>query len=312
MPHIRSRYALIPLLKKMRYSPVVAIQGVRQCGKSTLARELLPTGLKNCHYQTFDSPSTLDSATQRPESFLEVFSGFETLILDEAQKVPKIFDTIKLRVDRNRRPGQYLLLGSTEFSSLMKIRESLTGRLSRLRLFPLLSGEIAKTPLSQTGPFLISKKPRISRKDWLLFLQRGGMPALFATRSESEWRDKSQDWIALTVERDALQIPGKKVDPARMMRLLREIALSPEPDSAHLSKSLRIAPGTIKSLLEVLQTLFVINRIEPHPLGTGKPHYYLCDPGLASRLGDPSRGHSKQPFIWSRLLNSIISGSKVQ
>ncbi len=285
MPHIRARYALPPLLKKIRYSPVVAMQGVRQCGKSTLARDLLPAELKGAVYRAFDSPSVLDGVMQRPESFLEGLSDHPTVIIDEAQKAPQIFDAIKFRVDQDRRPGQYLLLSSTEFSKLMRIRESLTGRLSRLRLYPMVSGEIAKLSLKDGGPFFLNSSPRISRKDWLLYLRRGGMPAMFATRSDEEWRGKAEDWIALTVERDVHQVPGKKTDSARMMRVLREVVVSADPQASHIAKALRFSPVMVRSYIEILQVLFVIHRIEPHPAGTGKPRYYLCDPGLATALG---------------------------
>ena len=285
MPHLRDRYALTLLLKKLRYSPVVAIQGVRQSGKSTLARELLPSALPDSVYRTFDSPSTLDSALDRPESFLANLTDYQTIILDEAQKAPRIFDAIKHQVDLNRQPGKYLLLGSTEFSKLMRIRESLTGRLSRLRLFPLLSGEAAKLPLKGGQPFFLHSPARLSRKNWLLYLQRGGMPAIFATRDESEFRGKTEDWLSLTLERDARQMPGRTVDSTKLRRLLREIVVHPEPEAGRMARSLRFSPATVKSLLEVLETLFVIHRVSPHPHGTGKPRFYVCDPGLAASLG---------------------------
>lgn len=314
MPHLRDRHALSPLIRKLKYAPVVAIQGVRQCGKSTLARDLLPPRLKQSTYRTLDSPSILDSALQRPETFLENLAGSQTVIIDEAQKASRIFDAIKLRVDRDRRPGQYLLLGSTEFSKLMRIRESLTGRLSRLRLFPLLSGEIAKLELKNTGPFLLNPTPRLGRRDWLLYMRRGGMPALFGTRSEEEWRSRSEDWVSLTVERDAQQIPTRKVDSARLMRVLREVVHHPEPEVGRIAKSLRLSSVAVKSLVGVLETLFVVHRIEPHPAGTGKPRYYLCDVGLAASMGASFERQLETAFYVEQLakLSYLGLGGSIQ
>jgi predicted AAA+ superfamily ATPase len=227
----------------------------------------------------------LDSALLRPESFLENLVDHGTVILDEAQKAPRIFDAIKARVDLNRRPGQYLLLGSTEFSKGMKIRESLTGRLSRLRLFPLTLSEANGLPHGKPTPCFLTVKPRANRRDVLRFLESGGMPGIFATRNLSERASQIQDWVSLTVERDALQIPTRKLNPVLLRRLLREIAHSPEPDSAHLARALRLSSVSIKVMIEALKTLFVVHEISPHPAGTGKPRYYLCDPGIAAWLG---------------------------
>jgi predicted AAA+ superfamily ATPase len=286
MPHIRSRHALLALKKKLNYSRVVAIQGVRQCGKSTLAREFVPELIKNSIYRTLDLPSVLETATSRPESFLEGLSEYRTVIIDEAQKSPVLFDTIKARVDLNAAPGQYLLLGSTEFSKGMKIREALTGRLSRLRLFPLLLSEMTPSPLANARhPFFLNEKSKISRKEFLLSLENGGMPGVFSTRNKDEWRGKLQDWISLTVERDAFQIPGKRINSAHLYRVLSEIARHPEPESGRIAKSLRLSSMTVKSLIDVLKTLFVIHAIEPHPAGSGKTRYYLCDPGICAALG---------------------------
>jgi len=70
------------------------------------------------------------------------------LVIDEAQKVPKIFDAVKYTVDQDRRPGRFVLTCSTEFSRETMIQESLTGRLSRLRLFPLTISETLELPLN--------------------------------------------------------------------------------------------------------------------------------------------------------------------
>lgn len=285
MPHLRRRHALGPLRSKLGYSPVVTLQGVRQCGKSTLAREFVPLLRKSSVYRTLDVPSVLHSALDRPESFLENLSDYAPVIIDEAQKAPVLFDAVKARVDVLRKPGQYLLLGSTEFSQGMRIREALTGRLSRLRLFPLLLSEACPLPLRDTGPFLLQREGRITRKVLLRFLQRGGMPAMFATRSDAEWNGQMQDWVSLTVERDALQIPTKRISPSILHRVIREIAVSPEPEAGRIARTLRLSSMTVKSHIEALKILFVVHEIPPHPMSTGKPRYYLCDPGVCGWLG---------------------------
>jgi predicted AAA+ superfamily ATPase len=286
MAHIRHRFAVELLKRKLKFAPVVAIQGVRQCGKSTLARDLLPKQGDSSVYRTFDFPSVLDSFSLRPESFLENMSDAKPLILDEAQKAPKLFDVIKGRVDLDRRPGQYLLLGSTEFSKAMKIREALTGRLSRVRLFPMTLAEMHElTESTSKNSFFLSNSARISRKDFLRNLNSGCMPGIFATRNGAERDMQIQDWIELTLERDAHQIPMKKVNSVILRRVLREICINLEPESGRIAKSLRLSSATVKSYIDILKTLFVIHEIHPHSKSTGKPRYYLCDPAIAASLG---------------------------
>ena len=139
MPHFRPRYLAKTIGKRLKFFPVIGIQGARQVGKSALVRDLLSKLIKNFHYETFDQQTVRQFAQSNPESFLEAKMQRDgTLAIDEAQKVPAIFDAVKYVVDKRRVPGQFILLGSTEFSKKTLIHESLTGRIGMLRLFPFL------------------------------------------------------------------------------------------------------------------------------------------------------------------------------
>lgn len=104
MPHQRKRYISPILIDKLRFSPVVAIHGARQTGKRFLVRELLAPELPESSYVTFDRSADRELAVNASEAFLEKYSASAPLIIDEAQKVPEIFDAIKFLVDRQRRP----------------------------------------------------------------------------------------------------------------------------------------------------------------------------------------------------------------
>ena len=175
--------------KKLKFFPVVAIQGARQPGKSFLARHLLKEILPESKYLTFDQQTWKAEAQRAPHTFLTDHSGSGLLIIDEAQKVPAIFDAVKFEVDQNRIPGKFLLLGSTEFSKLAQIRESLTGRMGRVRLFPLILAETL-------SPESLSRS--IERKQVLQYLHLGGMPGFFSVRDLEERSALIQDWIDLT------------------------------------------------------------------------------------------------------------------
>lgn len=289
MPHSRKRHALASLLKKISFSPVVSIQGARQTGKSFLARDILPGSLpkkRDPKYLSFDAQGTKDFALTNPDTFLEQFGDYAPVILDEAQKVPAIFDAVKLRVDRARRPGSYVLLGSTEFSHLTRVRESLTGRMSRLRLYPMNAAEIlGLTPNPSQHLGLIQEKPRVKRREFLQFLDRGGFPGIFAVRADGERQSLIRDWLDLIVQRDIHQIPGLKVDSELCERILSLVATLETPSAGEIARTLRKDPRSIRKHLEVLETLFVVQSLSPHPMGFGKKLYFLCDPLAAGALG---------------------------
>lgn len=277
--HIRNRYALPLLLKKLKFSPVVLIQGARQTGKSFLVRQILPGKKINTLYKSLDSNAVRSFAEQNPDSFVRDVESNCTLVIDEAQKVPALFDSVKAVVDENRIPGKFILLGSTEFSKLTNIRESLTGRASKLKIFPMTLSETKHLPLNSTVD-LINAKPRVDRKDFLKYLRNGGMPGLFGIKNESEKKEALGDWLDLITERDALSFKNLKIDSALTKRILEAIATQEDTSAGAIAKYLKADLRKIKNHLSILKTLFVIHDIAPHPLSSGKPQHFICDVGF--------------------------------
>lgn len=310
MPHLRNRHALSLLQAKLRFSPVVSIQGARQTGKSTLAREIL-TGQ---HYLTLDRQSAKNLALKNPEIFLEeqrLQSQKKTLVIDEAQKAPPLFEQIKYLVDIDKRPGQFLLLGSTEFSKEIQIRESLLGRISGVRLYPMTLSEtleLSFNGLPNNG--LIENKERVTRSQMVRFLNHGGYPGIFAVRTENERNQRIEDWLTLTCERDALLFPKLKGDPDLCQKILSTLATIEEPSVAHVTQKLRSNPRKTATQFEILSQLFVIHRLNPHPLGTGKPHYFLNDPGIATYLGANFERRLQTAMLLEYLTRRAYSAAK--
>lgn len=114
-------------------TPAVLLNGARQTGKSTLAQSP-ELGRKNRQYLTFDDPGVLAAAKRDPNGF--VASLDLPVTLDEVQHVPELFPVIKAAIDRNRRPGDFLLTGSANVMLLPKLSESLAGRMEVLTLWP--------------------------------------------------------------------------------------------------------------------------------------------------------------------------------
>ena len=113
------------------------LTGPRQCGKTTLARNLVS---EDVLYRTLDDETIRQAAETDPKSF--VIHDAQTMIIDEIQRVPALLPAIKLVVDRDNRPGQFLLTGSVAVQKLPSVQESLAGRIGKVRLRPLTQAEM--------------------------------------------------------------------------------------------------------------------------------------------------------------------------
>ena len=286
MPHDRKRYLTDIITQKLKFSPVVSIQGARQTGKSFLARELLIGAWPKLVYRTFDKAAERSFAEDSPDTYLSQYAEAKPLVIDEAKKVPAIFDAVKLAVDEKRTPGKFLLLGSTEFSKLTRIRESLTGRVSRALLYPFTATESLHLPLTASvQPFFLNEAPSITRPELLRYTRRGGMPGIFAVHEDKERESLVSDWIDLTVQRDIHLFPGKQADSGLAYRILQNIATAEHPDLATIAKLTNSDRRIVQRHIEMLKTLFVIEELPAHPWGSGKPCYFLCDVALCQFFG---------------------------
>lgn len=304
MPHRRPRQLLPLLEKRLRLFPVVGILGARQTGKSTLLRDLLPD-LRTTTYSTLDRDENRTLAVRSPTLFIH---GLETqkaktICIDEVQKAPVLFDTIKAEVDERKRPGRFAISGSTEFSKKTGIHESLTGRISLLRVFPLNTSEI----LNQTPRFSLTKMEQASARKSLLseiksWAERGGMPGIFAIRDEENRTALFDSWIETTCTRDLAQFEIGKFKPDLAKRILYAVATLEVPNLTEIAREVGMQPRQIVKYLESFKALFVIYEIEPYKTSTGKPLYYLFDAGIARFAGSDFK---RRLQIW--FLNECFS-----
>jgi len=127
------------LTKYLEFFSVIGITGPKQSGKSTMLLHTLP----NYQYVTFDDYRTIDLFRHDPEKFFSTYNNY--VIFDEVQKVPELFNYIKIVVDKDRnKRGKFILTGSNQFSLQKNISESLAGRIGLLKLLPYQFAEIPK------------------------------------------------------------------------------------------------------------------------------------------------------------------------
>lgn len=276
MAHQRDRLALQKLLKRLKFSPIVALQGARQTGKSVLARELLQNEVKNTKYVTLDQLFYLTLCRDTPETFLSDRTAKELFIIDEAQKAPALFDALKLEVDKNRVPGQFLILGSTEFSHLQNIRENLTGRLSRVRVFPMNFRELSE---QYKGSI------KINRSLLMKYSETGGMPGIAFIRDSQVRTELLEDWVKLTCERDIHQFKRLKLDSDLAFSIFKAVSLLEEPTLANISRTCRANAKKVQSHVKALIDLFCLFKLSPHPSGSGKEIFLPLDAGIAFYFG---------------------------
>lgn len=268
---------------------VLLLSGPRQCGKTTLAKHVAD---KHSTYLTLDNLSVRELAQQDPHGF--VIHSEKMLIIDEVQRAPELLSAIKLVVDENTAPGQYLLTGSANIQSLPTTKESLAGRIRNIRLRPLTQGEIlGKKPLFIDHLFeeKIQKKSQTHyhRKAILDIAFRGGFPETlhFNHQERHLWH---QDYLNALLERDLKDITHI-VHHQAMQDLIKTLAAwsGKFMDISAIGSGLSIRRPTIESYINALEALYLIERIQPWTQTdyerVGKQSkLYMTDSGLMASI----------------------------
>jgi hypothetical protein len=283
------RWQIERLAQALKERRVLLLNGPRQCGKTTLAKQLI--SLEH-NYRTLDDNALRMLAENDPQGFVR-HTG-KTLIIDEIQRVPSLLSAIKMVVDEDTRPGQYLLTGSANIQSLPSSQESLAGRISKIRLRPLSQGELVgakpdfiKNAFQQSFPTTLPSF--YNRRKLLEIAFRGGFPEAVALQNKerSRWH---RDYMNALVERDLKDIANITRHNA-MHELVKILAAwsGKFMDLATIGTGLSLRRPTLETYINALETLYIVERLPPwiHTdyERVGKhPKLFMADCGLMASL----------------------------
>ncbi len=284
--------------------PAVVVSGARQTGKTTLIKHLTADN-DTITYVTLDHPRLRELAKTDPELFLQQYHA--PIVIDEIQYAPELLPYIKIKIDEERKPGQFFLTGSQMFRLMKDVSESLAGRAGILSLYGLSRSEILQTP---EVPFLPGNKLFVKSEESLgsLFdkIIRGSMPQMIVDLKltpEAFYSEYLQTYLERDI-RDLLEIRNE----TRFLQFLSCAAArtGQELNLTDIGKDVGIDRKTAESWLSLLVTSGLVYLLHPYSGNTIKrivkrPKLYFMDTGLACYLS-----------MWNNaraLENSAMAGS---
>lgn len=298
----RPRY-LAEIERVLAHNPVCALLGPRQCGKTTLAREIVRRR-KDAH--VFDLETAAGRARlAQPELTLAPLRGL--VVIDEIQREPRLFEILRPLADRPRRPARFLILGSASPDFVRGASESLAGRVGFV--------DLGGFDLTEVGT-------RQMRRLWV----RGGFPRSYLARSEAlsfRWRhDFARTFLERDVPQLGVRIPGEALHRFWMMLAHHHGQIW---NGAELARSLGVNEHTVRRYLDILSGTYLVRQLPPWFESISKRQYkapkvYLRDSGLLHALlgigsweelaGHPKLGASWEGFALEQVL-ALAHGADV-
>ena len=231
----------------LRRSPITAILGPRQCGKTTLAR-LIQSG-KRAEYFDLESQPDLQRL-QNPELVLGSLDGM--VILDEIQNMPGLFSTLRVLVDRPENSARFLILGSASPDLVKNVSETLAGRVEFI--------ELSGFDISETGA-----------NTWQTLWLRGGFPRSFLAGSDDDSQAWREGFVKTFLERDIPQL-GITIPSAAMRRFWTMLAHYHGHlwNASEFARSMGLSDKTVRSYLDILTGTYMVHQLQPWYENIGK------------------------------------------
>ena len=290
MPRTFPRYLAARLREALADTPAVLIHGPRQCGKTTLARAVGER--RGYRYFSFDDEALRRAAGQDPVGFVTELP--ERAILDEVQRVPELFTTLKGTIDRRRAPGRFILTGSANVLLVPRLADSLAGRMGILRLHPLAQCERAgRSPRFLDDLFGGGFRTRTAERLGPALATRivdGGYPAALALRSASRRAAWYRDYVETQVQRDVRDLSRiRSLDALPRLLALAASHTARLINVTDLAGPFQLTRQTIHDYVTVLERVFLLERLQPwHSNRLSRlvkaPKLHVGDTGVACAL----------------------------
>lgn len=277
---------------RLAEEPVVVLNGPRTVGKSTLLSELagrLGRAVIDC-----DDLAIRAAVRSDPARFVE---SDQPVLIDEYQHVPELLDAIKAQLNRDLRPGRYVLAGSTRYATLPEAAQALTGRVDIIPVLPLSQGEIGDVRetfvarlLDGAGIDMTPTQASTPRDEYARRATSGGMPVALRRplgRSRSRW---FSNYVNLVIDKDVLDI--SRVRQREMLpRLLGQLATRSGQvlNMAGVSGTIGLEKSTTENYVKLLEAVFLIYRLPAWGTTLGSritrhPKVHLVDSGVMAWL----------------------------
>ena len=267
--------------------PVVLVCGARQVGKTTLLKKVADDN-GGIRYVTLDHPRIRELAKTDPELFLQQYAP--PVIIDEIQYAPELLPYIKIKVDEQKKNGQFYLTGSQMFNMMNNVSESLAGRVGILSMYSMSRSEIEGR---RSVPFNPSTVKDLTSDDVIsdIFdkILRGGMPQIISDPGLS-YEDYYGSYMQTYIERDIRDLINIR-NEGKFIRFISCVAArtSQEVNLADIAKDVEIDRKTADNWLSILVTSGLVVLLNPYYGNTIKrivkrPKLYFMDTGLACYL----------------------------
>ena len=294
---IKRENLVLRLQKALRRSRAVMLLGPRQCGKTTMARELVD--ITSANYFDLEDPENI-RRLDNPKTALAELKGL--VVIDEVQRRPELFPILRVLLDRKPLPAKFLILGSSSQELLKQSSESLAGRVETI----VMRG----FGMDETG------RKQASRL-WL----RGGFPLSYLAKNDIDsfaWR---KNFIQMLLERDLRQ-QGVAAPTVALYRFWTMLAHSHGQiwNSAGPASSLGVSQPTIRRYLDILSGIFMMRQLQPWHTNIKKrqvksPKIYIRDTGMlhallglktkSELLSSPRCGASWEGYVIEEVIHSV-------
>jgi uncharacterized protein len=292
---------------------VVLVNGARQSGKSTLIRHVARGGA--AEWRDLDAPLVRQAALADPTGFVD-FPGM--MVIDEIQRVPDLLLPIKVRVDADPRPGQFLLSGSARVLGLRGLPDALPGRMETIELWPFSQGEIDSRPdgfidaVFAVGPDL-RHESQVSRPEYAERIVRGGFPEAVKRENPKRRQRFHDSYVADLIARDVMQLAD--IERTAQMRALIRLLAARNAQllvASEVGNAASLPRTTALRYISLLEEVFLIRQV---PAWSGSlasrvsktPKVAFTDSGIAASLiGADARSLVRPGGAFGPLLEGFV------